>query len=286
MNAVRKPNCLHTGRPIESSDIDREVDLQPHYQEHSLNGLDSRRIEAFWSFRPEQRAYHKVLPDGRIDLLVRFKLKDNGSITDVRPIIAGPAGRYATVPAGPGTGFFGVRFRPGWGGACLRIGPAGIRDTALVGNDALPVLGLLATPLLRASTVDQLKCRLIRTAQTLAARAQQNLPHARVIAAVDLLDKSGGKQPVAALAEDIGISVRTLHRDFSAAVGLSAKTFASILRFQRTMRLALARPSIQLAELAFSGGYSDQAHMTREFRDLGGFTPGARPDVPVINLAI
>ncbi len=258
--------------------------MQPEYREHPFKDLDSRCIEAFWSFRPTQRAHHKVLPDGRIDLLVRFKLKDNGTVSDVRPIIAGPAERFTTVPAGPGTGFFGVRFRPGWGGTCLRISPSDIRDTALVGSDAVPVLGALAAPLLHATTTAQLKSRLIRAAQTLAGRARHEEPHARVIAALDLLDRSEGRQLVAALARDIGTSVRTLRRDFSMTVGLSAKTFASILRFQRTMRLALARPSMQLAELAIRGGYSDQAHMTREFRDLGGFTPGARPDVPVINL--
>jgi len=146
------------------------------------------------------------------------------------------------------------------------------------------VLGALATPLRNATTAVELKNRMIRTAQTLAGRARHDTPHARVIAAVGLLDRSDGMQSIASLANDVGTSVRTLRRDFSMTVGLSARTFASILRFQHTMRLALTRPAMQLAELAICGGYSDQAHMTREFRDLGGFTPGARPDVPVINL--
>jgi AraC-like DNA-binding protein len=41
---------------------------------------------------------------------------------------------------------------------------------------------------------------------------------------------------------------------------------------------------LSLAALAFEAGYSDQSHMTREFRQLGGFMPGRRPSLPVINI--
>lgn len=261
------------------------MSLQPAYQEHSLEGLDNERVEALWSFRPLQRAYHRVLPDGRADLLVRFKLKENGLVSNIRPIIAGPTQCFATVPADQDTGFLGIRFCPGWGGACLGVNAPVMRDNVLVGSGAMQVLGVLYAPLSTLDTVDQLKRQLIETARTLIERTPVNAQSARAFAAIRLLDCSGGRKSVASLANEVGTSVRTLHRDISAAVGFSAKSLASIFRFQRTMRLLRKQPSITLTELAFEGGYSDQAHMTREFRDLGGFTPGARPDVTVINLS-
>jgi AraC-like DNA-binding protein len=52
-----------------------------------------------------------------------------------------------------------------------------------------------------------------------------------------------------------------------------------IVRMQRTLRLARRRARtlranpLPLASLALDAGYADQAHMTRELRDLTGFTP-------------
>jgi AraC-like DNA-binding protein len=52
------------------------------------------------------------------------------------------------------------------------------------------------------------------------------------------------------------------------------------------VRLLTAQPCLTLAEAALEGGYSDQAHMTREFRRYGGFTPGRRPPVAFGSLPI
>ncbi|HEV2608875.1 MAG TPA: helix-turn-helix domain-containing protein [Noviherbaspirillum sp.] len=262
------------------------MQINTGYHEFRIAGLDSRMVEALWSFKPERADDHRVLPDGRIDLLMRFNLLGDDRILDARPVIAGPVQRYATVPAGPATGFLGIRFRPGWGAACLGLSAHGLRNSALIWAEAKAALGALAVPLLRAGSLDELQCRLIGTAQTLTGRQTSSPRHARVIHAVQLLESSGGRQSVVVLADEVGISVRTLHRDFTSVVGLSVKSFASIIRFQRAMRLLHGRPSMALAALAGECGYSDQAHMTRDFRYLGGFTPSVPPAAPIINLPL
>jgi AraC-like DNA-binding protein len=260
------------------------MQMKSGYQEYHAAALDSRIVEALWSFKPHCADDHRVLPDGRIDLLMRFNLHGDNRISDARPVIAGPAQRYVTVPAGSTTGFLGIRFRPGWGAACLRLSAQGLKNSALIRAEAQAALGALAIPLLHAGSTDELERRLIGTVRTLTDRQSQSVQHARIIHAVQLLESSGGRHSVVALADEIGISVRTLHRDFTSVVGLPVKSFASIVRFQRAMRYIQASPSMALAEIATECGYSDQAHMTREFRFLGGFTPSARPDVPIINL--
>jgi transcriptional regulator GlxA family with amidase domain len=77
---------------------------------------------------------------------------------------------------------------------------------------------------------------------------------------------------VAALGETLGISERQLRRRFAEAVGYGPKTLARVLRFQRFLALAAASPH-DLAGLAFAAGYADQAHLTRECRQLSGHTP-------------
>jgi transcriptional regulator GlxA family with amidase domain len=97
----------------------------------------------------------------------------------------------------------------------------------------------------------------------------------RVREAVRLLS-AGGEETlrIADIADQLGVSERTLRRDITQWVGLSPKRLSRILRFQRT--LALLRTSqLDLCTTAFNSGYADQAHLGREFRELAGLTPSA-----------
>ena len=82
------------------------------------------------------------------------------------------------------------------------------------------------------------------------------------------------------VARDLGWSERRLDREITATCGYGPKTLQRIVRLQRALRtsragVATRPPSLAptLSHLAFDAGYADQAHMTREFRDLTGFTP-------------
>jgi AraC-like DNA-binding protein len=92
-------------------------------------------------------------------------------------------------------------------------------------------------------------------------------------AALARLVRNGEAPRVGPLARDLGISARYLHRVFLREVGLSPKSFARVLRFQRALDRLVERPARDLAGLAGECGYYDQAHMNRDFRALCGLTP-------------
>ncbi len=78
-------------------------------------------------------------------------------------------------------------------------------------------------------------------------------------------------QTVADLAREAGISERTLQRHFK-AMKLPKPEFWRLLG--RARRAACALQSAQpLADIALTYGYSDQAHMTRDFARWFGATP-------------
>ena len=55
-------------------------------------------------------------------------------------------------------------------------------------------------------------------------------------------------------------------------VGMGAEGGRAVLRFQRALRLL--RDGRALADVAYDCGFADQPHLNREFRALGGSTPG------------
>lgn len=255
------------------------------YMELASAGLDIQRVEAIWAFGASSPGEHIVLPDGRMDLIVRYRLAPDGRVTDMVPAITGPSQKPARVLVARGDCFLGLRYRPGWGGACLGVQPSTLCDTAIRGPAALAVLGQDAEELRQATTPDLLAQALVGVSRQRAARLGRQVP-ASTLRAIDLLHLAGGRLAPADAARAVDVADRTLRRRVAEATGLSFKALAAVLRFQRTMRLLAACPRPTLAQAALEGGYSDQAHMTREFQRYGGFTPGRRPPVAFGSLPI
>jgi len=101
----------------------------------------------------------------------------------------------------------------------------------------------------------------------------RRLPDPEVVHAWRLLQRSAGGITVGDLAAETGWSRRHLLSRFGSQIGLSPKTTARVLRFERASRAALS--GTPLAEVAAVCGYADQAHLNREFRALAGTTPRA-----------
>jgi AraC-like DNA-binding protein len=89
------------------------------------------------------------------------------------------------------------------------------------------------------------------------------------------LAASAGRVRIAALAEESGLSRRHLGERFRAEFGISPKVATRVLRFDRARRLLRASHPPQLAAVAAACGYSDQAHMCHEWRELAGDSPTA-----------
>jgi AraC-like DNA-binding protein len=91
----------------------------------------------------------------------------------------------------------------------------------------------------------------------------------------DRLAETGGTLRIGELAREIGWSRRHLSELFRTETGVGPKAAARLMRFERACdRLrGPARPS--LATVAADTGYVDQAHLSRDFRDLAGLTATA-----------
>lgn len=104
-------------------------------------------------------------------------------------------------------------------------------------------------------------------------------PRSEVVHAWELLARSHGRFPVAELAREVGVSARHLGTLFHREVGRSPKTVATLMRFEYARTLITQDVHVhgraRLAEVAVEAGYSDQAHLNREFVRFTGLSPGS-----------
>jgi AraC-like DNA-binding protein len=207
-----------------------------------------------------------------------YILKDRGRLTESRMSFASPLKELAFIfrEEGPGgkavfnepsldhrrkgrafVGWIvGVKFKPNWSGSPSVHDPAIVacRDELerLVGESPL-CFDIL-------DTMDRILLVLSRQ------------PRHRAIAGSDLLDRPHGR--VSDLADHFGRSVRTLQRRVRTSTGCPPKRFLAMQRFRRSV-YEIAAGSDGLSVIASDLGFSDQAHLTREFRRHAGVTPGA-----------
>jgi AraC-like DNA-binding protein len=87
------------------------------------------------------------------------------------------------------------------------------------------------------------------------------------------LCSSAGGIRIEALAGELGCSRRYLAARFTEQIGVSPKTAARLLRFDRVCRRLERSGSGRLAQIAHEAGYFDQSHLNRDFRELAGTTP-------------
>jgi len=87
------------------------------------------------------------------------------------------------------------------------------------------------------------------------------------------LRSTSGRISVAALAEELGCSRKHLSVRFKREFGMAPKLFARVLRFDLALRGLRSGAVASWAELADACGYSDQAHLCRDFTVFAGSPP-------------
>jgi AraC-like DNA-binding protein len=240
------------------------------YAEYAPSADLRRTVACTWMARAGGDALRPqpVLADACSDVVV---------VGDAAPHVAGPATRTHMVATPPGTIVVGIRFRPGATRTAFGCDADALRDA---NSELRAVCGAsesaLRAELSAASTTDAMRAALERWARRQLAVRQDRDARALRAAGALLADPS---LTVTTLGDSLGWSARRLHREITATCGYGPKMLQRIVRMQRTLRLARRRERafpatpLRLATLAFDAGYADQAHMTRELRDLTGFTP-------------
>jgi AraC-like DNA-binding protein len=236
-------------------------------------------VECFWwSERSEPQTYSEhILPSGRAQLV--FALHDepivyqaSGAsdwVTWTRSVVHGPQWRHYIAGPKPCGTVMGVSFRPGCAGAVLGIPMSELADQHVSLGALWGRRGEELHDQLRAAVDPQAAFRILET--HLNARIQTPLlVHPAVARA---LASSRLSPRISDIQREVGCSPRHFIALFNSSVGVTPKHYYRIQRFNIVTQCLASNANIVLADLAISVGYSDQAHLTREFREFAGVPP-------------
>ena len=88
-----------------------------------------------------------------------------------------------------------------------------------------------------------------------------------------LISNFGGNVNIKYISEHLNISKRQLERIVFRSVGLTPKEFSKIIRFQKTLHMKQLNTKLNITELAYRCGFSDQAHFINDFKSISGYSP-------------
>ncbi len=235
---------------------------------------------------------HDVLPDGCMDLLW----------IDGELIVAGPDTAPHAVRRAPGGTSVGLRFAPGALPGLLGVPAAALRDQRVPLAELHPRFArppaVEAHPRPPAVEAHPRRPAVGADRRPPAVEAHRRPPAVKACpgtgptAPVDLLagialalpgrgidraaaevtSRIGAGAGVAATADALGWTTRTLHRRCLESFGYGPAVLRRILRFRRAIALLCA--GVGVAEVAARAGYADQPHLSREMRSLAGTSPG------------
>lgn len=246
------------------------------YAEFPVDPAVRHLVVNYWVFTPDERDperfEHTIVPDGTCTVgYSRFAATGTGMAT-----FLGPRVTAAKVNVVAGGKYCGFRLHPSAGGAALHLPIGSLRDRlGLLATIAPAIAGRMVDEVRDASSDEDTVAGLARVAAELAQNA---LPVDSVVArAVQAIIETDGAERIVDTASRVGLGERQLQRRFRAAVGLTPKEFARMRRIRHACLLALMGHGQGhgqgWAGVSTDAGFADQAHLTREFGDIFGWSP-------------
>jgi AraC-like DNA-binding protein len=235
-------------------------------------------VQEYWEVEGRLSPFReRIVPNGCTELMVNLGpphqlLTHAGTSVWERAWFSGLHERAIVIESLEGTHLVSARLHPL--GALRVFGP----DVALAVNAVIDLEALLGaaarelrTLLLDAESTEE---RFVRLERFLGPRASAGLsPSPIVFEAARLIDAAHGNLRIASIHADLSISRKQLWLRFSREIGLSPKAYAQLQRFVWTLARLRESSSVDWSRLAVAAGYSDQAHLVRDFRRVADASP-------------
>ena len=235
-------------------------------------------ITCFWYNRRDfgdDESSFKVMPDGYAEIIFHFgsacTIEYNGATHVLpSPFMMGLLNQPMTLKTKGIFEVIGIRCYP-WTVFDLLDLPSG-NDAVHVFQHPIALLQPALQRCLRAGQIDEAVTHVedfLRTARSHFA-ADSTLDKAGVA-----MRRARGGMPVRDVAIAAHATVRTLERKFKLSSGFTVKDVSSLMRFEQARNRLWLNAKANLAALAAELEYTDQSHLSREFKRYSGVSPAA-----------
>jgi AraC-like DNA-binding protein len=235
-------------------------------------------VQEYWEVEGRLSPFReRVLPNGYTEVMVNLGpphqlLTDAGASTWERAWFSGLHERAIVIESLQGTHLVSARLHPL---GALRLFGSPIPNAVNTVVDLETLLGPsaeeLRNQLLGAESSEARFAHLERF--LFGHLSPSRLPSAMVCEAARRIEEAHGNLRITSIHTDLGVSRKQLWLRFGRELGLSPKAYAQLHRFVWTLARLRESTSVEWPRLAAAAGYSDQAHLVRDFRRAASASP-------------
>lgn len=232
------------------------------------------------SQQADQEQYYRMFSDGNPGIV--FHLKDQllqwneGNLTpqlQPRSFIYGQLSRYNTIASSGHLNMIVVVLQPHSLYTHFHVPAHELKDqtlplVALFGQEAKDLEEQVISALSIETAIDTIESFLSKR-----LNAQSDLS-AEIAMAMQLIYEHQGVLKIEELLQVLPITERQLERKFREQIGSTPKRFTDTIKFQHLLKLLQKQSdNANIAELIYTSGYYDQAHLNNIFKKMTGLTP-------------
>jgi len=254
------------------------LSLKMHHQEFESPEELRDTIKCFWYNRSdfgELQSGFEIQPDGYAEIIFHFgsgcSIFYNGSLQPLpSPFMMGLLHQPAVLNTKNCLEIIGIRCFP-WTVFDLLGLPSG-KDGVHIFEHPIAQLQSTLNKLIYTEKIDE---AVTVVKQYFLNVQSQKTTDTTLFKAGAAMSETKGTMPVSQVAVAAHATVRTLERKFKQSSGFTVKDVSALMRFEQVRNQLWLYPNSNIASLAYELGYTDQSHLSREFKRYSGTTPAA-----------
>jgi len=251
------------------------MNYQLYFPSPALAGF----VRCYWSLEGHELpgSQQRVFPDGCMELVFHYGdlftkyHYDGTSGYQPRSFIHGQLTRFIEIGGNGTVGIFSIRFHPHGLKPFISTDAQDLNDAAAGITEIWGAAGReLEDRILNAKGSEE---RIQIMERFLLQQLRPAAADDRISHCITAIDSRNGMININDLSLTLNTSRRHLERQFVRATGLNPKQYARISRLQHILSLAGQKEYTSLTDLAYEGGFYDQAHFIRDFKAFTGLSP-------------
>ncbi|WP_291285709.1 helix-turn-helix domain-containing protein [Flavobacterium sp.] len=254
------------------------LSFQTNHQEFAPSEELQRNIKCFWYDKIEckkEQSGFEVVPDGYAEIIFYFGSELSISYQDSlkvlpSPFIMGLLNQPAVFNSIDSFEIIGIRCYPWTIFDMLGLSAAKRKNGVQVFTHPIAELQSALCDLIRLHKIEE---AIAKVEEYFLKMQSQSSEDSLLFKAGTAMTAGGGNMPVSQVAAASHTTVRTLERNFKQSSGYTVKDVSGLMRFEQVRNRLWHEPNLNIAGLAQELGYTDQSHLSREFKRYSGTTP-------------